>query len=89
MNLPRNSRSPSTHAKELTGAVSVMHDNAETMSLIAAETRAKSQSIASVVVDTQTNVDSVASASDELARTFDELAKQTRNANDLSSRTMS
>jgi methyl-accepting chemotaxis protein len=75
-------------AKELTDAVGAMHDNAEAMALIAAETRAKSQSIASTVVDTQANVDSVAGASDELAHSIEELAAQTHSAKELTNRTV-
>ena len=75
-------------AKELTDAVASMHDNAEAMALIAAETRAKSQSIASTVVDTQANVDSVAGASDELAHSIEELAAQTHSAKELTNRTV-
>jgi methyl-accepting chemotaxis protein len=75
-------------AKELTDAVRAMHDNAETMALIAAETRAKSQSIAGTVVDTQANVDSVAGASDELAHSIEELAVQTHNAKELTNKTV-
>ena len=75
-------------AKELTDAVAVMHDNAKAMSLIAAETRAKSQSIAGFVVGTQANVDSVAGASDELAHSIEELATQTHNAGELTEKTV-
>ena len=75
-------------AKELTDAVGAMHDNAEAMALIAAETRAKSQSIASTVMDTQANVDSVAGASDELAHSIEELAAQTHSAKELTNRTV-
>ena len=75
-------------AKEFTDAVGAMHDNAEAMALIAAETRAKSQSIASTVVDTQANVDSVAGASDELAHSIEELAAQTHSAKELTNRTV-
>jgi methyl-accepting chemotaxis protein len=75
-------------AKELTDAVGAMHDNAEAMALIAAETRAKSQSIASTVVDTQANIDSVAGASDELAHSIEELAAQTHSAKELTNRTV-
>lgn len=75
-------------AKDLTDAVTAMHDNAEAMSAIAAETRAKSQSIAGIVVDTQANVDSVAGASDELAHSIDELATRTHNARELTDKTV-
>ena len=75
-------------AKELTDAVTAMHNNAEAMSLIAAETRDKSQSTAGIVIDTQTNVDSVASAADELARSIEQLSTQTHYARDLTNKTV-
>ncbi len=75
-------------AKELTDAVAVMHTNAEAMSLIAAETRDKSQSTAGIVIDTQTNVDSVADAADELAKSIEALAAQTQNARELTNKTV-
>ena len=75
-------------AKELTDAVAAMHSNAEAMSLIAAETRDKSQSAASIVLDTQTNVDSVADAAEELAQSIEQLAAQTHNARVLTSKTV-
>ncbi len=75
-------------AKELTDAVTAMHNNAEAMSLIAAETRDKSQSTAGIVIDTQTNVDSVASAADELARSIEQLSTQTQYARDLTNKTV-
>ncbi len=65
-----------------------MHDNAEAMSLIAAETRDKSQATAGIVVDTQTNVDSVANAADELAQSIEELATQTSKARSLANKTI-
>jgi methyl-accepting chemotaxis protein len=65
-----------------------MHDTAKAMALIAAETRAKSQSIAGIVVDTQTNVDSVASASGELAHSIEALATQTHDAMELTHSTV-
>ena len=75
-------------AKELTDAVAAMHNNAEAMSLIAAETRDKSQSTASIVLDTQTNVDSVANAAEELAQSIEQLAAQTHNARELTNQTV-
>jgi methyl-accepting chemotaxis protein len=75
-------------AKELTDAVAAMHSNAEAMSLIAAETRDKSQSTAGIVVDTQTNVDSVANAAEELAQSIEQLAAQTQNARELTNKTV-
>ena len=75
-------------AKELTEAVASMHGNSQAMSQIAAETRAKSKSASDVVVDTQTNVDSVASAAEELARTVEQLAAQTHSAKALTGNTV-
>ena len=75
-------------AKELTDAVAAMHNNAEAMSLIAAETRDKSQSTAGIVIDTQMNVDSVADAADELAKSIEVLAEQTQNARELTNKTV-
>jgi methyl-accepting chemotaxis protein len=75
-------------AKELTDAVAAMHDNAEAMSLIAAQTRDKSQSTAGIVIDTQSNVDSVADAAEELAKSIEQLAAQTHNARELTSKTV-
>jgi methyl-accepting chemotaxis protein len=75
-------------AKELTGAVGAMHGNAEAMSRIAAETREKSQSTADVVVDTQTNVDSVANAAEELAESIEQLSAQTQHARALADKTV-
>jgi methyl-accepting chemotaxis protein len=75
-------------AKELTDAVAAMHSNAEAMSLIAAETRDKSQATAGIVIDTQMNVDSVADAADELAQSIEALAAQTQNARELSNKTV-
>ena len=75
-------------AKELTDAVAAMHDNAEAMSLIAAQTRDKSQSTAGIVIDTQTNVDSVADAAEELAKSIEQLAAQTHNARELTNKTV-
>ncbi len=75
-------------AKELADAVAVMHDNAEAMSLIAAETRDKSQSTAGIVIDTQTNVDLVANAAEELAQSIEQLATQTQNARELTNKTV-
>jgi len=75
-------------AKELTAAVSAMHGNAEAMSQIAAETRDKSQSTANIVVDTLTNVDSVANAAEELAKSIEQLATQTHHARTLTDKTV-
>jgi methyl-accepting chemotaxis protein len=75
-------------AKELTDAVAAMHDNAQAMSLIAAQTRDKSQSTAGIVIDTQTNVDSVANAAEELAQSIEQLATQTQNARELTNKTV-
>ena len=75
-------------AQELSDAVAAMHQNAEVMSRIATETRDKSQSIAGTVVDTQANVDSVAGAADELARSIEELAAQTLHAREVTNKTV-
>jgi methyl-accepting chemotaxis protein len=75
-------------AKELTDAVAAMHKNAEAMSVIAAQTRGKSQSTAGIVVDTQTNVESVAAAAEELAISIEQLAAQTQNARELTNKTV-
>ena len=75
-------------AKELTDAVAAMHSNVEAMSLIAAQTRDKSKSTAGIVVDTQTSVDSVADAAEELAKSIEQLATQTHNARELTNKTV-
>jgi methyl-accepting chemotaxis protein len=75
-------------AKELTDAVAAMHSNAEAMSLIAAQTRDKSQSTAGIVIDTQTSVDSVADATEELAKSIEELSAQTHSARELTNKTV-
>jgi len=75
-------------AQDLSDAVAAMHKNAEVMSQIAAETRAKSQSIAGTVVDTQANVDSVAGAAEELAQSIEALATQTQNAREVTNKTV-
>ncbi len=75
-------------AKELTDAVGAMHSNAEAMSLIAAQTRDKSQSTAGIVIDTQTSVNSVAGAAEELAKSIEELSSQTHSARELTNKTV-
>ena len=75
-------------AAELTAAVGAMHSNAEAMSLIAAQTRDKSQSTAGIVIDTQTNVTSVADAAEELAKSIEQLAAQTQSARELTNKTV-
>jgi len=75
-------------AGELTDAVGAMHSNAEAMSRIAAQTRDKSQATAGIVVDTQTNVDSVAEAAEELAKSIEQLATQTQSARELTDKTV-
>ena len=75
-------------AQELTEAVGAMHGNAEAMSRIAAETRDKSQATAGIVVDTQTNVDSVAGAAEELAESIEQLSAQTQHARALADKTV-
>jgi len=75
-------------AEELTAAVTAMHSNAQAMSLIAAQTRDKSQSTAGIVIDTQTNVASVADAAEELAKSTEELSAQTHSARELTTKTV-
>ncbi len=75
-------------AKELTDAVAGMHENSQAMSRIATETRAKSKSASGLVVETQANVDSVANAAEELARTIEQLATQTHGAKALTGDTV-
>jgi len=75
-------------AEDLAEAVTVMHKNAEVMSLIAADTRSRSQSISGTVVNTQANVDSVAGAADELARSIEDLASRTQSARELTNKTV-
>jgi methyl-accepting chemotaxis protein len=75
-------------AKELSDAVNTMHNNTETMSLIAADTRNKSRSTTGTVVDTQNNVDSVASAAEELANSIEQLAVLTHSAKELTNKTV-
>ena len=75
-------------ARELTEAVAGMHDNSQAMSMIAAETRAKSKSASDIVIDTQANVDSVANAAEELARTIEQLAAKTHGAKELTGNTV-
>ena len=75
-------------AKELTDAVGAMHTNAEAMSQIAAQTRDKSQSTAGTVIDTQSNVNSVANAAEELAQSIELLSAQTGNARELTNKTV-
>jgi methyl-accepting chemotaxis protein len=75
-------------AKKLTDAVGTMHSNAEAMSLIAAQTRDKSRSTAGIVINTQTNVDSVADAAEELAKSIEALSAQTHSARELTDKTV-
>ena len=75
-------------AKELTEAVAGMHENSQAMSAIATDTRAKSKSASGLVVETQANVDSVANAAEELARTIEQLAAQTHGAKALTGDTV-
>lgn len=75
-------------AKELSGAVHAMHSNAEAMSLIAAQTRDKSQSTARIVTNTQSNVNSVANAAEEVAKSIERLAAQTQYARELTNTTV-
>ena len=75
-------------ARELTEAATAMHQNAQVMSRAATEARSKSKSISSVVTVTQDNVESVADSADELAKTIDELARQTHTARGLTDETV-
>lgn len=75
-------------AKELAEAVAVMHDNAAAMSAIATKTRNKSQTAAGIVVETQSNVGSVANAAEQLAKSIEELATQTQGARELTTKTV-
>ncbi len=75
-------------AKELTDAVGVMHTNAQAMSQIAAQTRDKSQSTADIVINTQTSVNSVAEAAEELAKSIEGLSAQTHSARELTNKTV-
>jgi methyl-accepting chemotaxis protein len=75
-------------AKELTEAAAGMHENSQAMSAIATDTRAKSKSASGLVVETQANVDSVANAAEELARTIEQLATQTHGAKALTGDTV-
>ena len=75
-------------AKELVEAVAIMHDNAQSMSFIAAKTRDKSQSTAGIVIETQSNVGSVAEAAEQLAKSLEELSSQTRTARELTTKTV-
>jgi methyl-accepting chemotaxis protein len=75
-------------AKELAEAVAVMHNNAEAMSAIATKTRDKSQTTAGIVIETQSNVGSVADAAEQLAKSIEELATQTQSARKLTTETV-
>ena len=75
-------------AGELTEAVAGVHDNSQAMSSIAAQTRAKSKSTSDIVVNTQDNVNLVANAAEELARTIEHLAAQTHGAKELTGNTV-
>jgi len=75
-------------AKELVESVAIMHDNAQSMSFIAAKTRDKSQTTAGIVIETQSNVGSVAEAAEQLAKSIEELSSQTRTARELTTKTV-
>jgi methyl-accepting chemotaxis protein len=75
-------------AKELVEAAAIMHDNAQSMSFIAAKTRDKSQNAAGIVIETQSNVGSVAEAAEQLAKSIEELSSQTRTARELTTKTV-
>ena len=75
-------------AKELVEAVAIMHDNAQSMSFIAAKTREKSQTTAEIVIETESNVGSVAEAAEQLAKSIEELSSQTQTARNLTTKTV-
>ncbi len=75
-------------AKELADGVAVMHDNAEAMSAIATKTRDKSQTTAGIVIETQSNVGSVADGAEQLTKSIEELATQTQRARELTTKTV-
>lgn len=66
-------------AVRLVESVSAVRNNAEVMSKVAKDTRAKSNSTVEIVVNTQQNVEVVAQAANELTQTIDELARRTNN----------
>ena len=55
--------------------------------MIAAQTRDKSQSTAGIVINTQTSVDSVTEAAEELAKSIQEPSAQTHSARELTNKT--
>ena len=70
---------------QLAESVTVVRDNAETMSKAANDTSEQSNSTVKTVAGTQENVVSVAQAASELARTIDELARRMNNIFKLAS----
>jgi methyl-accepting chemotaxis protein len=74
-------------AGQLAESVTVVRSNAEVMSKAANDTRAKSNSTAEIVVNTQENVETVAQAANELTRTIEELARRTNDVNKLTNDT--
>ena len=70
---------------QLAESVTVVRDNAETMSKAANDTSEQSNSTVKTVAGTQENVVSVAQAAGELARTIDELARRMNNIFKLAS----
>ncbi len=67
-------------AGQLVEAVTAVRSNAEVMAKSAEDTRTKSGSTVAAVVNTRENVETVAQAASELARTIDELSQR---ANDV------
>jgi len=65
-----------TIATQLVESVTVVRDNAEVMSNAVGDTRAKSNATVEIVVSTQTNMETVAQAAQELTRTVDDLARR-------------
>jgi len=65
-----------TIATQFADSVTVVRDNAEMMSNAVGDTRAKSSATVEIVVSTQTNMEAVAQAAQELARTVDDLARR-------------
>ena len=72
---------------QLLDGAGIMRRNAQILAETASDTRAKSDSTAEIVVETRTNVESVAEAADQLARTVEELVRQTNGISELASAT--
>jgi len=61
-------------ATQLVESVTVVRDNAEVMANAVGDTRTRSNATVDIVVNTQTNMEAVANAAQELTRTIDDLA---------------